>query len=111
MSAALQDDSDQLNSFERAFFRAVLEYRGIQGQPSEGDFVAAFRVMQAFAQQRQDNPPAAASEAVLTHLPEHEHATLVARAFLMFCATKPTAEQWQAVRDSLQPPSPCNRPR
>lgn len=64
--------------------------------------------MQQYTQQRQDNPPSPSSESWLNQLPEYIHATLVARAFMLFGATKPIASQWEAVRQSLQEPTYCN---
>lgn len=106
MNAARQED-DELNSFEHAFIRAVLEYRRVQGDPTTPQLREAFEIMAAYSQQRSDNPPADGTEEWLERLPEDEHATLVVRAFLEFGATKPTDTEWHSVHRAVYGPLLC----
>lgn len=107
MSAALQEDADILPPFERAFLRAVLEYRGMLARPTIEELAEAMQVLSNYTQQRQDNPPSESTEAWLARLSEENRAALAAHAFLEYGATKPTPGQWQLVHRALYGPLLC----
>jgi hypothetical protein len=50
-------DDSELNRAERAFLEGVFACRGVREQPTESDFRQAMKIMIAYAQQVQDNPP------------------------------------------------------
>lgn len=50
-------DDSELNRAERAFVQAVLACHGMHQLPTEAEFRRAMKVMVAYAQQVEDNPP------------------------------------------------------
>ncbi len=93
------DDSD-LNRAERAFLEAVLVCQGVREQPTEADFQRAMKVMIAYAQQVQDNPPEGAPSQIirrwLSALSDQDRIKIAAAAFVKFGATKPNIFQVRA---------------
>lgn len=105
--AAVLLQEDFLDPFELAFLQAVLEIRGVRGKPALPELRGALETMEAYSQQREDNPPAPETEAWLARLAVEERAALCARAFLDFGATKPTAQQWQLAHRACFGPLLC----
>lgn len=93
-------DDSELNRAERAFLDAVLACQGIREQPSECDFRRAMKVMMAYAQQVQDNPPEGAPSLIirrwLSPLSDQDRIKIAAAAFVKFGATKPSIFQVRA---------------
>jgi hypothetical protein len=102
-------DSDTLNDAELAFLEAVFAYKGIQGHPTENEFLEALELMSAYALQVQDNPPEVGPESGATFvvhcLSDDERMKLAAVAFMRFGVTKPTSWQWQAAHEELLAPA------
>jgi predicted metal-dependent HD superfamily phosphohydrolase len=97
--------SPGVTRFESAFIRTVLEHRGLFREPSLAEFAAAHAVLRRFEEQRQDNPGGVDFwEPVLD---EEGIASLRAKAFLMFGATKPTPAQWHKAHTALFGPLLC----
>ncbi len=98
------DDSD-LNHAERAFLDAVLVCHGVREQPTESDFTRAMKVMIAYAQQVQDNPPEGAPSLIirrwLSPLSDQDRIKIAAAAFVKFGATKPTIFQVRAAHREI----------
>lgn len=93
------------SGFENAFVRTVLEHRGLFHEPNPAERTAALDVLQRFEQQRQDNPSNAAMW--MPDLDLESLASLQAKAFLMFGATKPSPAQWHKAHTALFGPPHC----
>lgn len=93
-------DDSELNHAERAFLDAVLVCHGVHEQPTESDFSRAMKVMIAYAQQVQDNPPEGAPSLIirrwLSPLSDQDRIKIAAAAFVKFGATKPSIFQVRA---------------
>ena len=98
------DDSD-LNRAEKAFLQAVLACHGVRELPTESDFKRAMKVMIAYAQQVQDNPPAGAPSLIvkrwLSPLSNLDRVKVAAAAFVKFGATKPNIFQVRAAHGEI----------
>ena len=98
-------DNCELNLAERAFLDAVLVCQGVQGQPTETEFRTAMKVMIAYAQQVQDNPPEGPPSVIvkrwLSPLPSQDRVRIAAAAFVKFGATKPNIFQVRAAHREL----------
>lgn len=104
-SAAIAENfSPSLSPFESAFVRTVLEHRGLFRDPSLSEFTAALDVLRRFDEQQRDNP---GDSAWLPDLDEESLASLRAKAFMMFGATKPTPAQWHKAHSALFGPLLC----
>jgi hypothetical protein len=103
-------DDSELNHAERAFLDAVLVCHGVREQPTESDFNRAMKVMIAYAQQVQDNPPEGAPSQIirrwLSPLSDLDRIKIAAAAFVKFGATKPSIFQVRAVQRELFGPAP-----
>lgn len=93
------DESD-LNHAEKAFLDAVLVCHGIRERPTEADFNQAMRVVIAYAQQVQDNPPEGGPSQLirrwLSPLSDQDRIRVAAAAFVKFGVTKPSIFQVRA---------------
>jgi hypothetical protein len=93
-------DDSELNHAEKAFLDAVLVCHGIREHPTESDFNRAMKVMIAYAQQVQDNPPEGTPSLIvrrwLSALSDQDRIKIAAAAFVKFGATKPTIFQVRA---------------
>ena len=98
-------DDSELNHAEKAFLDAVLICHGVREQPTEADFSRAMKVMIAYAQQVQDNPPEGTPSLIirrwLSPLSDQDRIKLAAAAFVKFGATKPSIFQVRAVHRDL----------
>ena len=98
-------DESELNRAERAFLQAVLACHGVRGQPTESEFKRAMKVMIAYAQQVQDNPPEGAPSLIvkrwLSPLSNLDRVKVAAAAFVKFGATKPNIFQVRAAHREL----------
>lgn len=98
-------DDNELNHAERAFLDAVLICHGILRQPSESDFKQAMRVMIAYAQQVEDNPPEGAPSVIvkrwLSQLSGEDRIKVAAAAFVKFGVTKPNIFQVRAAHRAV----------
>jgi hypothetical protein len=87
-------DESELNHAERAFLDAVLVYHGVREQPTQSDFKRGMKVMIAYAQQVQDNPPEGSPSLIirrwLSPLSDQDRIKIAAAAFVKFGATKPS---------------------
>ena len=90
--------------FTMAFVRTVLEHRGIGYRPSEAEVRAALEVLRRYDAQCLDNPGECAW---VPRLDEDSDASLRAKAFIMFQATKPTPAQWHKAHSALFGPLLC----
>ncbi|MEO6079564.1 MAG: hypothetical protein ABIQ86_07285 [Steroidobacteraceae bacterium] len=97
--------SPTLTPFESAFLRTVLEHRGLFRDPNLAEFTAALAVLRRFDEQRQDNP--ADAGLWVPALDEESLASLRAKTFVMFGATKPTPAQWHKAHAALFGPLLC----
>jgi hypothetical protein len=104
-AAAADDFAPRLTDFESAFIRTVLEHRGLLFAPSLAEFSAALEVLRRFDQQCQDNPGDA--DFWVPAMDAHSVASLRAKAFVMFGATKPTPAQWHKAHAALFGPLLC----
>lgn len=95
----ISDDSE-FNSSEKAFLEAVLACQGIAAEPTEADFRRAMKVMIAYAQQVQDNPPEEPPSRItrrwLAPLGDRDRIRIAAAAFVRFGTTKPSIFQVRA---------------
>ena len=102
----LVDDSE-LNHAEKAFLDAVLICHGVRERPTPADFKRAMKVMIAYAQQDQDNPPEGSPSAIIRHwlspLSSQDRIRIAAAAFVKFGATKPNIFQVRAAHRELFP--------
>jgi hypothetical protein len=93
-------DDSELNRAEKAFLDAVLVCHGVLEQPTESDFKRAMKVMIAYAQQVQDNPPEGSPSQIirrwLSPLSDQDRIKIAAAAFVKFGATKPSIFQVRA---------------
>jgi hypothetical protein len=93
------DDSD-LNEAERSFLDAVMACHGVGEQPTEADFNRAMKVMIAYAQHVEDNPPEGTPSQIigrwLSPLSDQDRIKIAAAAFVKFGATKPNIFQVRA---------------
>jgi hypothetical protein len=108
MSTALafaEDPSPRLTLFETVFIRTVLEHRGVSNRPSLAEFTAALEVLRRYNEQSQDNPRD--GDVWEPKLDAEGQASLRAKAFLMFGATKPSPAQWQKAHVALYGPLLC----
>ena len=104
----------ELNHAERSFLEAVLICHGVRGTPTADEFSRAMRVMIAYAQQVQDNPPEGPASAIvkrwLSPLSAHERIQVAAAAFATFGVTKPNIFQVRAaVREVFGKDLPGNQ--
>jgi hypothetical protein len=97
------------NSAEIAFLQAVLACHGVREQPTESDFKRAMKVMIAYAQQVQDNPPEGAPSLIvkrwLSPLSNLDRVKVAAAAFVKFGATKPNIFQVRAAHREIFGPA------
>jgi hypothetical protein len=104
VSDIVADDSE-LSRAERAFLQAVLVCHAVREPPTESDLKRATRVMIAYAQQVQDNPPEGAPSLIVTRwlapLSHLDRIKVAAAAFVMFGATKPNIFQVRAAHRVL----------
>jgi hypothetical protein len=103
-AAFAEDPPPRPTPFETAFIRTVLEHRGTGFRPSLAELSAAHDVLRRFNDQCLDNPGGGAWE---PRLDEDSVASLRAKAFIMFGATKPTPAQWQKAHAALFGPLLC----
>jgi hypothetical protein len=93
-------DDAELNNAEKAFLDTVMLCHGVREQPTESDFKRAMKVMIAYAQQVQDNPPEGVPSALikrwLSSLSDQDRIKIAAAAFVKFGATKPSIFQVRA---------------
>jgi hypothetical protein len=93
-------DDAELNNAEKAFLDTVLLCQGVHEQPTESDFKRAMKVMIAYAQQVQDNPPEGVPSTLikrwLSSLSDQDRIKIAAAAFVKFGATKPSIFQIRA---------------
>jgi len=93
-------NQDDLNHAERAFLDAVLVCHGVHGRPVQADISRALKVMVAYAQQVQDNPPDGTPSLIvkrwLSPLSGTDRIKIAAAAFVLFGATKPSIFQVRA---------------
>ena len=93
-------DEHQLNLAEKAFLDAVLVCHGSDGRPTLEEFERALRVMIAYAEQVQDNPPEGVPSLIvkrwLAPLSDTDRVRVAAAAFVLFGATKPNIFQVRA---------------
>jgi hypothetical protein len=101
---SVEDLSPRLTPFETAFIRTVLEHRGVGYRPTLAEFSAALDVLRRHEAQRMDNPQASDWE---PRLDVENDASLRAKAFLMFGATKPSPAQWHKAHSALFGPLLC----
>jgi hypothetical protein len=98
-------DDSALNHAERAFLDAVLLCHGVRDQPTEADFNQAVKVLVAYAQQVQDNPPEGAPSLIirrwLSPLSDQDRIKVAAAAFVKFGATKPSIFQVRAAHREI----------
>lgn len=92
------------SAFATAFIRTVLEHRGVGYRPSEAEVSAALDVLRRYDKQCLDNP---GEGAWVPRLDEDSDASLRAKAFIMFGATKPTPAQWHKAHTALFGPLLC----
>ncbi len=94
----------ELNHAERAFLDAVLVCQGVL-QPLESDFKTAMKVMIAYAQQVEDNPPEGSPSRIirrwLSGASDQDRIKVAAAAFVRFGVTKPNIFQVQAAYREL----------
>jgi hypothetical protein len=102
-------DDSELNRAERAFVEAVLACHGVRGQPTDSQFKRAMKVMIAYAQQVQDNPPEGAPSQIvkrwLSPLSNPDRIKVAAAAFVKFGATKPNIFQVRAAHREIFGPA------
>jgi hypothetical protein len=102
-------DDSELNRAERAFLEAVFTCHGVREQPTESDFRRAMRVMIAYAQQVQDNPPEGTPSLIvkrwLAPLSTLDRVKVAAAAFVKFGATKPSIFQVRAAHEAIFGPA------
>jgi hypothetical protein len=98
-------DEDDLNPAEIAFLDAVVVCHGVDGRPTQEEFERAVRVMVAYAQQVQDNPPQGTPSLIvkrwLAPLPDQDRIKVAAAAFVLFGATKPNIFQVRAAHRTV----------
>jgi hypothetical protein len=103
-------DDSELNRVERAFLQAVWACHGVREQPTESEFKRAMKVMIAYAQQVQDNPPQGEPSLIvkrwLSPLSNLDRVKVAAAAFVMFGATKPNIFQVRAAHREIFGPAP-----
>jgi hypothetical protein len=101
----IMTDDSELNRAERAFLEAVLLCQGVQERPTEADFKRAVKVLVAYAQQVQDNPPEGAPSLIikrwLSPLSDQDRIKVAAAAFVKFGATKPSIFQVRAAHRAI----------
>jgi hypothetical protein len=95
----------ELSRFENAFVRTVLEHRGLFHEASAAELSAALDVLQRFEEQRLENPSNAAMW--VPALDRENTASLQAKAFMMFGATRPSPAQWHKAHTALFGPLLC----
>lgn len=109
MSAAIAGFSDdptpRLTPFETVFIRTVLEHRGVGNRPTLVEFSAALDLLQRYEAQCQDDAPE--DSHWVPRLDDDALASLRAKAFVMFGATRPTPAQWQKSMGALYGPLLC----
>jgi hypothetical protein len=93
-------NEDDLNQAERAFLEAVFVCQGVLHRPTQEDLGRAMKVMVAYAQQVQDNPPEGIPSLIvkrwLSPLSDQDRIKVAAAAFVLFGATKPNIFQVRA---------------
>jgi hypothetical protein len=93
-------DESELKHAERAFLDAVMLCHGVRGPPTEDDLGQAMKVMIAYAQQVEDNPPEGSPSLIirrwLSPLSDQDRVKVAAVAFVKFGATKPSIFQVRA---------------
>ena len=98
-------DDSELNLAERAFLEGVFACHGVGEQPTEADFRRAMKVMIAYAQQVQDNPPEGAPSVIvkrwLSPLSGLDRIKIAAAAFVKFGVTKPNIFQVRAAHRDI----------
>jgi hypothetical protein len=98
-------DENELNRAERTFLQAVLLCHGVREQPTVSEFNRAMKVMIAYAQQVQDNPPEGAPSLIvrrwLSPLSDLDRIKIAAAAFVKFGTTKPNIFQVRAAHRDL----------
>jgi hypothetical protein len=98
-------DDSELNHAERAFLDAVLLCHGVRDEPTEVDFKRAVKVLVAYAQQVQDNPPDGAPSLIirrwLSSLSDQDRIKVAAAAYVKYGATKPSIFQVRAAHREL----------
>jgi hypothetical protein len=103
-------DDSELNRAEKAFLQAVWTCHGVREQPTEADFKRAMKVMIAYAQQVQDNPPEGEPSVIvkrwLSPLSTMDRVKVAAAAYVMFGATKPNIFQVRAAHKEIFGPAP-----
>jgi hypothetical protein len=104
VSDIVADDSE-LKLAERAFLQAVLACHELRERATECDLQRATKVMIAYAQQVQDNPPEGQPSLLvkrwLAPLSNLDRVKVAAAAFVMFGATKPNLFQVRAAHRQL----------
>jgi hypothetical protein len=103
-------DDSELNRAESAFLQAVLACHGVREQPTDCEFKRAMKVMIAYAQQVQDNPPAGAPSLIvkrwLSPLSNSGRIKVAAAAFVKLGATIPNIFQVRAAQREIFGPAP-----
>jgi hypothetical protein len=98
-------DEHDLNPAEKAFVDAVVVCHGVGGEPTPEAFERAMRVMVAYAQQVQDNPPEGTPSLIvkrwLAPLSDQDRIKVAAAAFVLFGATKPNIFQVRAAHRTV----------
>ena len=102
-------EDNELNRAERAFLEAVLACHAVREQPTESDFRRAMKVLIAYAQQVQDNPPEGAPSVIvkrwLSPLSGLDRIKIAAAAFVKFGVTKPNIFQVRAAHREIFGPA------
>jgi hypothetical protein len=101
-------DDSELNRAERAFLQAVLICHGVHEPPTDLQFKRAMKVMIAYAQQVQDNPPEGAPSLIvkrwLAPVSNLDRVKIAAAAFVKCGATIPNIFQVRAAQKEIFDP-------
>lgn len=104
-SAFADNLAPRLSPFETVFIRTVLEHRGLSNHPTLAEFSAALEMLRRYDAQCQGDSPE--DTHWVPRLDEESLASLRAKAFVMFCAARPTPAQWQKAMAALYGPLFC----
>lgn len=105
ISVLSADPVPRLSPFETIFIRTVLEHRGLGNQPTLPEFSAALEVLKRYDEQCQGIAPEEAHW--VPRMDDESLASLRAKVFVMFGATRPSPAQWQKAMGALFGPLLC----
>ena len=98
-------DDGELTRAQSAFLQAVLICQDVREQPTDAELERATKVMIAYAEQVQDNPPETTPSLIvkrwLSPLSNVDRIKVAAAAFVMFGATKPNIFQVRAAHSRV----------